>query len=245
MRFISLCLCLTALALAGCAKTTVTGMQAAVAGNVPKPKAVVVTDLAFSSEVVALDRGFTARLARKLGDLSPDERKQRTAERVNDEIVATIVATLREAGLEVRPGSEETLTLNDDVLVVSGRLRAVDEGNVTKRRLIGFGAGHSGVVAEMTVAQFSSAGKKQLLAFTAESESGKKPGAIIAAPISAATGAAIAAATAAGGVVAEKLSADVQAQARSLGRVAAGKIVAYARAQGWLAAAEVPGKPQT
>ena len=41
------------------------------------------------------------------------ERKRRTLARVNDEIVATIVVTLREAGLDAQPGSEEGLTLND------------------------------------------------------------------------------------------------------------------------------------
>lgn len=245
MRFISLCLGLAALALAGCTNTNVTGTSTVFGGSQPKPKAVVVTDLAFSSDVVALDRGFTARLTRKLGNLTPEDRKQRTAERVNDEIVATIVATLREAGLEARPGSEESLTLNDDMLVVSGKLRAVDEGNVTQRRLIGFGAGHSGVVADMAVVHFSGAGKKQLMNFTAESESGKRPGAVVTAPLSAATSAAVTAITAAGGVASEKLSADVQAQARSLGRAAGDKILAYARAQGWIQAAEAPGKPQT
>lgn len=245
MRFISLCLGFAALALAGCTNTSITGTSTTFGGSEPKPKAVVVTDLAFSPDVVALDRGFTARLTRKLGNLTPDERKLRTAKRVDAEIVATIVATLREAGLEARPGNEETLTLNDDVVVVGGRLRAIDEGNVTRRRLIGFGAGHSGVVADVTVTHFSGAGKKQLLSFTAESQSGKRPGAVVTAPISAASSAAITAITVAGGVASEKLSADVQAQARSLGRAAADKILAYARTQGWIQAAEAPGKPQT
>ena len=47
---------------------------------------------------------------------------------MNDEIVATIVATLREAGLDAQPGSEEGLTLNDEAVVVNGRLRAGDAG---------------------------------------------------------------------------------------------------------------------
>lgn len=38
------------------------------------------------------------------------ERKRRTLGRVNDEIMATIVATRREAGLDAQPGSEEVLT---------------------------------------------------------------------------------------------------------------------------------------
>jgi hypothetical protein len=49
---------------------------------------------------------------------------------VNDEIVGTIVTTLREAGLEAQAGSEEGLSLADDAVIVTGRLRAVDEGNL-------------------------------------------------------------------------------------------------------------------
>jgi hypothetical protein len=230
-----LAVCLVALALVGCAQTNVTGLTIGYSGAVARPKTIVVSDFVFSSDVVALDRGFTARLSRKLGELPPDQRKQRTAERVNDEIVATIVATLREAGLEAQTGSEEGLSLSDDAVIVSGRLRAIDEGNSTQRRLIGFGAGRSGVVADMALTYVSNGAKKELLSFTAEADSRRRPGAIVTAPIGAATSVAVSAATAVGGVAAEKLSADVQAQARSLGRAAGERIVAYAKEKGWLA----------
>lgn len=233
MRFLSV-LSLAALALAGCAQTNVTGTQSVFSGSLPKPKTVVVTDFSVSADVVVLDRGFTARLARKLGDVPPHERKQRTAERVNDEIVATIVATLRANGMEARPGSEDTLTLNDDALIVGGRLRSIDQGNRVQRSLIGFGAGRSGVVADMTVSHFSASGKKQLLSFTAESQSRRRPGAVATAPVGMATGAAISAITAVGGAASEKLSADVEAQARALGHAAAEKIITYAKEQGWV-----------
>jgi len=245
MRIISLCLCFAALVLAGCANTNINGVSSTAAGTAA-PKSVVVSDFVFSSDVVALDRGFTARLGRKLGEIPTHERKQKTAERVNDEIVATIVATLRESGLDARVGSEESLTLSDDTLVVSGRLRAVDEGNRTERNVIGFGAGRSGVVADMAVSHFSAAGRKQLMTFTAEAQSRRRPGAVVTAPVGAATSVAIAGITAAGGVAAEKLSADVEAQARSLGRAAGERIVAYAKEQGWLAqrvSALEPEKP--
>jgi hypothetical protein len=246
MRLTSFCLCLAALVLAGCANTSFKGTESVSANGLPAPKTVVVSDFVFSSDVVALDRGFTARLARKLGEIPPHERQQKTAERVNDEIVATIVATLREAGMDAREGSEESLSLSDDALIVTGRLRAVDEGNRTQRSVIGFGAGRSGVVADMQLSHFSSHGKKQLLSFTAEAQSRRRPGAIVTAPIGAATSAAISAATAVGGVAAEKLSADVEAQARSLGRAAGEKILSYAREQGWVnPAPPVGGKPQT
>ncbi|HEY2755456.1 MAG TPA: DUF4410 domain-containing protein [Pseudolabrys sp.] len=244
MRLLSVCL--VALALAGCAQSHVTGLTIGYSGAVPRPKTIVVSDFVFSSDVVALDRGFTARLSRKLGELPPDQRKQRTAERVNDEIVAAIVSTLREAGLEAQAGSEEGLSLSDDAVIVSGRLRAIDEGNSTQRHLIGFGAGRSGVVADMALTHVGNGAKKELLSFTAEAESRRRPGAIVTAPISAATSVAVSAASAVGGVAAEKLSADVQAQARSLGHAAGERIVAYAKERGWLAPASPPAdKPQS
>ena len=244
MRCISVRVCLVGLLLAGCANANISGMQTGFGGSLPRPKTAVVSNFVFSSDVVTLDRGFSARLQRKLGDIPPHERQQRTAERVNHEIVATIVATLREAGLDAQPGSEEGLSLSDGALVVGGKLRAVDQGNRTQRNVIGFGAGRSDVVADMTVSYFSWSGKKELLKFTAEAQSGRRPGAAVTAPISAARGAAIAAITVAGGAASEKLSADVEAQARKLGRAAGEKIVAYAKEQGWLAASEAP-KPGT
>ena len=69
-------------------------------GAEPRPKIVLVSDFTFSSDVVAIDRGYTVRLERKVGTYPTHERRPRTTERVNDEIVATIVASLREAGLE-------------------------------------------------------------------------------------------------------------------------------------------------
>ena len=130
----------------------------------------------FAAEVVAVDRGFTARLERKIGAFPTHERKQRTNERVNDEIMASIVVTLREAGLEAQPGSEDTLSLKDDAVVVIGRLHARDPASAAvKNNQIGFGAGRGGVVADMTVTHFSSGGRKQLMAFTAELASGHKP----------------------------------------------------------------------
>lgn len=245
MRLSAFGLCLAALALASCAQTKVNTTDVGFAGAVPPPKTIVVADFEFAPDVVALDRGFTARLSRKLGQLSPEERKERTASRVDDEIVATVLTTLREAGLPARRGNEEGLSLSDDAVVVTGRLRSVDEGNSSQRRLIGFGAGRSGVVADMTLTHESGGARKVLLSFTAESESRRRPGAIVTAPIGAATSAAITAASAAGGVAAEKLSGDVQAQARSLGRAAGERIVAYAREKGWLVSPAAAGAPGT
>lgn len=121
MRLVPLAIVIAALGLAGCAQSG--GLQTNLTGVQPKPKVVLVSDFTFASEVVAIDRGYTARLERKIGIYPAYERRQRTAERVNDEIVATIIATLREAGLDAQTGGEDTLTLEQSALVVSGKLR--------------------------------------------------------------------------------------------------------------------------
>src|SRR5208283_581391 len=87
-----------------------------------KPKTVLIADFVASPEVDATDRGFSTRMDRNGSKFPILERKRRTLARVNDEIVAAIVVTLREAGLDAQPGSEEALTLHDQAAVVSGRL---------------------------------------------------------------------------------------------------------------------------
>jgi hypothetical protein len=216
-----------ALALAGCA-----GDMAGGFGEAPaRPKTIVVTDFLISSEVTVIDRGFTARLERKVGAYPTHERKPRTVARVNDEIVASIIASLREAGLDAQPGSEDALSLNDRALVVKGRLRPLNPVSEAKSKQIGFGTGRGGVVAEMTLSSFSGGGRRQLLTFIADAkDAGKPPAGKQAAARNAAIGAALTEEKAA----AEKLSPDVEAQTRRLGRAVGEKIVAFAREKGWL-----------
>lgn len=219
-----------ALLLAGCAESSLTqsgGLTGSSGASSPRPKSIVVSDFVIAPEVLVVDRGFTARLERKIGAFPTHERKPRTIERVNDEIVATIVATLRENGLEALPGSEEGLSLSDTTLLVTGRLRPSDAA--AKKNEYGIGDGKSGVVADMTVSTFGGLGKRQLLAFTAEPVGGKLP----AGKQAAAGNALIAEALASNKAAPEKLSPDVEAAARRIGRGAADKIVAYGKTQGW------------
>ena len=103
---------IAALALAGCANSG--GLQGAFGAVPARPKTIMVSDFVLSSDVAVVDRGFTARLERKIGSFPTFERKPRTIERVNDEIIAAMIATLREAGLDAQAGSEDALSLNDE-----------------------------------------------------------------------------------------------------------------------------------
>ena len=229
-RFLAIAIGFAALALAGCAVTS-----GGFGGPPPKPKTAIVTDFVLSSDVPVIDRGFTSRLEHKEPRLTTSDRKPRTIARVNDEIVASIVATLREGGLDAQSGSEDSLTLSDEALLVSGRLRPGDPDSIPKKKKMGFGVGYDGVVADMTVSYFSSRGKQQLLTFSADAKSAGKP---LTGKQGKAYGEAIANILTSEKSSPEKLSPEVELQARRIGRAAGERVLAYAREQGWLAANE-------
>jgi len=212
-----------------------------------KPKTIVVTDFVAAPEIDAIDRGFSARLDRDGTNYPILERKRRTLARVNDEIVASIVVTLREAGLGAQPGSEEGLTLSDQAAVLSGRLRGGEGGNGKKP--VGFGPGHLDAVADMTVSYVSGGSRKRLTGLTvAAKDAGKVPAGKVPGGKKelVARNAEIATVLAAEKTAPEKLSPDVETQARRLGRAVGEKVVAYAKEQGWIAApaaVEAPEEP--
>lgn len=235
MRFAFVCF--AGLLLAGCANSSLGGLGGS--SSVARPKAIIVTDFAFGPDVTAVDRAYTARLERKIGSFPPHERKPRTLERVNEEIVATIVANLRSAGLQAQPGGEDTV--GEGVVLVSGEIKTTETVTNDARRpkpvteQIGFGAGKSSFAADVKIL---SGGKRQLTAFTVDSAGPRA--AAGNAKQAAVQNAAIATALAEQKAAPEKLSPDTEGQARRIGRNAADKILAYAKEQGWLnAPAEV------
>jgi len=231
MRAFAICLsAAAALALGGCQTD---GVGLASNASAPKPKTVIVTDFVLSPDITVIDRAYTVRLSRKEGsDLPFHLRKERTLERVNDEIIATVVATVRAAGLDAAPGAADGVSLKDDAVIVGGRLRGAD-GADKKGKGAGIGDGRSGVVADMTLERTGTFGKKQLTSFTAAPQGKAKIDT-----------AAIDAALTAESRAAGRLSPDVEAQVHALGRGIGEKIVGYAREQGWLSGVAPPAEPE-
>jgi hypothetical protein len=177
-----------------------------------------------------IDRGFADRQEKQPGNWPILERRQRAAARVNDEIIATVVTTLRDAGLAAQPGNQEAAS--GDTLLLSGRLKIADTRKSVPLDRLGIGHGRSGVVADMTLKRQGGFGSTPLLTFAADGNVGnRKPPTGAAA---AARNEEIAGVLAAVNAVPEKLSPDVEAQARNLGRSIADKVLGYAGEQGWL-----------
>ncbi len=233
--------CFAALLLTGCANSSLGGLGGST--TVARPKTIVVTDFVFADGVTAIDRAYTTRLERKIGGFPTFERKPRTLERVNEEIVASIVATLRGAGLDAQPGGADGVALSDGAVLVGGTLRGTEPAPSDKKpkpisEQIGFGTGRSNVVADVKIL---SGGKRQLTAFTAEASAGRGPA--VNAKLATGQDAAIAAALADQRAAPEKLSSEVEAQARRLGRAIGDKVLGFAREQGWLDASVAAVEP--
>lgn len=233
-----------ALFLAGCASSPLGSLGGS--ATVARPKAIIVTDFVYGDGVTAIDRAYTARLERKIGSFPPHERKPRTLERVNEEIVASVVATLRGAGLDAQPSGAESVALSDGAVLVSGTLRGAGAAPSDKKPKavddqIGFGTARPNVVADVKVL---SSGKRQLTAFNVDGAGGRAPA--TNPKLAAHQNAVIATVLAEQKAAPEKLSPSVEAQARRIGRAVGDNVVAYAREQGWLeaSAATAAGEPE-
>ncbi len=238
MRLIALCA--AALLLAGCSETTMQAKQAAggsgassfglfgSGGATSSQKMIVVSNFLLAPEVPVIDRGFSTRQESKGGNFPILERRARTAARVNDEIIATIVVALNDAGFDARPGNADGVSFGDKAVIVKGRLRASDKKMPVDR--MGFGQGRGNVVADMTATAASAFGKASAFSFSAAFPNNEK---LPKAKDAAAQNTAIAAALAAADAAPEKLSPDVEAQARRLGLAIAGQLIAHAKEQGW------------
>jgi hypothetical protein len=226
------------LAAAGCANITVLETQTSVGGAPLGPKTVLVNNFDFPPDVAGVDRELAARLESKFGNMSYDVIKSLAAKRVSDEIVATTVVIVDAAGLKARPGSQDEPTRKNGALLVTGRLRAVDQGNSQQRNPVSFGAGS--IAADVTLSKVSAGVEKQVLNFTAQAQIGRQSGAAIGGPNAAALSAAISKVLADKSAADVKLPPNVETLARGLGRAVAGKIVTYARDQGWVNNADLP-----
>jgi hypothetical protein len=230
-----------ALALCACAPSNVETTQAYEGSKLPRPDVVVVNDYTVASDGVLLDRGLGSRAERILSGGSSAEEQRRLGRSVANAVSDTMVAELRAAGLPAVRANDPTGTTGTNRLIVGGELLSVDQGNRTRRNLIGLGAGQSRVASDTTVTySITSGGERNLLAFRADAESSRRPGAAETMGVGAATGrlatagAATAGTSIAGGAISDDLNPAVEADARRMARGVAEKIEDFARREGWI-----------
>ncbi|HEY1506696.1 MAG TPA: DUF4410 domain-containing protein [Stellaceae bacterium] len=228
------------LMLAACGSSHVETSGPGVATRNARPDRIVVEDFAAQPSVVTLDSGVSARIARAVSSDTADADRREAAAKVVRKVSETLIKELNTTGIATAPSSAlPSLAPNYTSLVVSGRMLSIDEGNRTRRNVVGLGVGASKVTAQIGVyLQAPGEAPRLLQTYDAESESGKKPGLVVAGVGAAAGRAATAAAVGVGSDVAsETLGATVEDDAARMAKEVAAALKALFVDQGWIAPA--------
>ena len=218
---LSACLVAGALTLAACGSSHVEPKGPGVAMRGTRPDRIVVQDFTVEPNAVTLDSGIGPRLARAVGGGNTASQQSETANKVVRKLSDTLVEQLNTTGIATSPGrTQSELAPGYTTLIVSGKVVSINEGNRTRRNVVGLGVGASKVTAEVDVyLQTPNAAPQLMQSFNADSESGKKPGLIVAGAGAAAGNAATAAAVGVGSSVAgEKFGASPEDNAARMGK---------------------------
>ena len=144
-----------------------------------KPEKVLIHDFAPVGDII-MDESAAARLHRDL-PLKHGSDEDSTPEVLIKQVQAAFSKTLMEEFTKVNIQSERSPDGGGApaaVLIVEGEFIAIDEGNKTKRIMIGFGRGASDVKTHVVVSSFVKGTRTVVLEFNLSSASGKKPGAL-------------------------------------------------------------------
>jgi hypothetical protein len=241
MRRIRLVLVAAAVGLlAACNPARVRTSEAYLGPPMPRPDRVVVSYFSISPEEVRLDQGVGARIMRAAGDKPLTAQEQQAALAVQMALAEELVARLRRYGLpaELAAGGTDT----SRTLLVQGQIVGIDQGNRTRRVLIGLGAGKSSISADTQLFYAAGDGTQRFMtAFEGQADSGHMPGAAETMGAGAAaqrleTSAAL---TGAAHVAGESRRTSDTAEAGELADEIASQIGAFAVARGWITQAAI------
>jgi len=215
----------------------------------PKPEKALIYDFAVPASVISVDESPAGRLHRprqQAGGAAAGS-PEAVAKQVQDSFSKSLSHELQEAKVPVETATEPDTAAPQHTLLVQGEFTTINQGNKTKRVLIGFGKGASDVQAHVTVSETTEQQPVVLLEFNVKSQSGKKPGAAATVGAGAATLGTVSAGSAAAGVAAGGVvdkAATVEADASRMAKGVAKQIVELMNTQTWGSAQPAEPKPQ-
>lgn len=201
------------------------------ARNLPKPDRVLIHDFAVRDGGITLDQSIAGRLRRKrllLQGSDEDSTPEVLAQHVQMAFFRGLTGELAKAHVVPAKADGRVTGSTASNLVVEGVFTAIDEGNRSKRVMIGFGSGSSHVQTHVTVSSITAGRSTVLVSFELDSQGSKAPGALV--PTgggSLVVGTGVGAATDGGSTVA--------ADASRMGKLAAKQIETLMRERHWLA----------
>lgn len=220
----------------GCATTKVISKnQTDPLQHLKKPKQILVYDFAVSPDEVRLDSGIGSRL-KELAEKTPRTEQERViGQRVAQALSKHLLAQIQALGIPAVRATTNSIE-NSETLLVQGQLFSIEEGNRTRRLVIGLGMG-STEVRTMTQVYGIIHGEKELLdQFNVQAKSGRKPGMAETMGAGAAAGHLVTSAVVSSGLAvgSEAFGDSVDADAARAAKVIARQLRSLYRAEGWI-----------
>ncbi len=207
---------------------------AASATTANRPYKVLVADFPASPDVVQLDTSPGVQLQRAAAQLSASQAKMQDVSEVQDVLATTLVEKIQQMGLSAERVAAGTQPAENELLV-SGEITSIQEGNRTRRTVVGLGAGKSVVAGSAELSLGTATGPQLLQNFDVSATSGRMPGMGIGA---AAGGVKSAATVLSGGAHAagEMKATQVEERAASFANHLSASLSQYFAAQHWIPA---------
>jgi hypothetical protein len=177
-RIVFLAGCLvTAVALTGCARTSVSEQQSTAASqDVARPERIIVYD--FASTPADLPADSTIAKLHQQRTTPQSEKEIALGRRLGELTAAYLIETLNKQGIATIDGSTGSFPRQGDG-VIRGEFVSIDEGSRAKRMLIGFGAGAAELKTLVETYQVTAAGLVPLGSGQVETAGGQIPGILV------------------------------------------------------------------
>jgi hypothetical protein len=223
--------------LAGCNKPRTQTTETYFGGRLPRPERIMVEGFAITPNDVQLDQGVAARIERTASDVPLSAQEMQVARNAQSDLADAMVAQLRQYGLPAERAWSEQAPRSGSTLMVQGQIVSLDQGNRTRRTLIGLGAGKSEVTADMQLYFVEGRERPRFLtAYSGVDDSGHTPGMAETMGVGGATGHLLAS-TALGSLLHlrnETHTANSDSEATALAKSLSAQIGNFAVSQGWI-----------
>jgi Domain of unknown function (DUF4410) len=196
----------------------------------PKPEMVVIRDLAVPAEAITTDESLAAQLHRKRmlrRGSDEDSTPEILTQQVQASFAEALAGELKKVNVQSQRAYSGDGASTGSSLIIDGEFIAVNEGDKSKRIMIGFGRGASDIQAHVIVSALRKGQRTVVLEFNLKSDSGKKPGAAATMGVGS-----LAVGAVAGGVGDKK--GTVQADASRMGTAVAKQIEGFMISQEWI-----------
>ncbi len=213
--------------------------------ELPRPDLIVVRDFSTAADQVKLDSGLGSRVTSVLeSESATNQKRAAIAARVVNTVADTLVEQIHSLGLSAgRAGPDMEPSAYQRVAIIDGQLLKIDQGNRTRRTIIGFGAGASRVEADAQLS-YQAPGSPPLLliGYDASGKSRSTPGMAVTMGVGGLAGHAATSALLGGGLHAysETNGSTVEADATRMAKDLARQLAKYFAARGWISPGTMP-----